>query len=75
MKTLGEILLEENSFSEVVMGNTALVRAMIESHTQVVTSYPGSPTPEIAEAIKAIQRKWLTVQRLTGIYLQYFSKV
>ena len=46
MKTLGEILLEENSFSEIVMGNTALVRAMIESHTQVVTSYPGSPTPE-----------------------------
>lgn len=36
------------------MGNTALVRAMIESHTRVVTSYPGSPTPEIAEAIGAI---------------------
>jgi indolepyruvate ferredoxin oxidoreductase alpha subunit len=57
MKTLGEILLEENSFSEVVMGNTALVRAMIESHTQVVTSYPGSPTPEIADAIKAIPKE------------------
>ena len=57
MKTLGEILLEENSFSEIVMGNTALVRAMIESYTQVVTSYPGSPTPEIAEAIKAIPKE------------------
>ena len=57
MKTLGEILLKKNPFSEIVIGNTALVRAMIESHTQVVTSYPGSPTPEIAEAIKAIPKE------------------
>jgi len=54
MKVLGEILLQEEPFSEIVMGNTALVRAMIESYTRVVTSYPGSPTPEIAEAIRAI---------------------
>ncbi|UCD90167.1 MAG: 4Fe-4S binding protein [Desulfobacterales bacterium] len=54
MKTLGEILLKESPFSEIVMGNTALVRAMIESHTRVITSYPGSPTPEIAEAVRAI---------------------
>jgi len=30
------------------------VRAFIEAGTRVVTSYPGSPTPEIAEAIRAI---------------------
>ena len=36
------------------MGNTALVRAMIEAGTRVVSSYPGSPTPEIATAIKSI---------------------
>ncbi len=57
MKTLGEILLKKVPFSEIVMGNTALVRAMIESHTRVVTSYPGSPTPEIAEAIRAIPKE------------------
>ncbi len=57
MKTLGEMLLKEKPFSEIVMGNTALVRAMIESHTRVVTSYPGSPTPEIAVAIKAIPKE------------------
>jgi len=56
MKTLGEILLNENPFSEIVMGNTALVRAMIESHTRVVTSYPGSPTPETAQAISTIPK-------------------
>jgi len=54
MKKLGDMLLRQEPFSEIVMGNTALVRAMIEAGTQVVSSYPGSPTPEIADAIRAI---------------------
>jgi len=54
MKTLGDVLLTKGPFSEIVMGNTALVRAMMESETRVVASYPGSPTPEIAIAIKSI---------------------
>jgi indolepyruvate ferredoxin oxidoreductase alpha subunit len=51
MKSMGEMLLRREPFSEIVMGNTALVRAMVEAGVQVVTSYPGSPTPEIAAAI------------------------
>ncbi len=54
MKQLGTLLLSEQPFSEIVIGNTAVVRAMIETGTRVVTSYPGSPTPEIAEAIKSL---------------------
>lgn len=54
MKELGTMLLTKDSFSEIVMGDTAIVRAMIESGVKVCTSYPGSPTPEIAEAIQAI---------------------
>jgi indolepyruvate ferredoxin oxidoreductase alpha subunit len=54
MKDMGQMLLGREPFSEIVMGNTALVRAMIESATRVVTSYPGSPTPEIAAAIRSI---------------------
>ncbi|MFH1490456.1 MAG: thiamine pyrophosphate-dependent enzyme [Pseudomonadota bacterium] len=57
MKKLGELLLTPEPFSEIVMGNTALVRAMIEAGTRVVTSYPGSPTPEIAAAIQSIPRE------------------
>ena len=57
MKKLGEMLLTNGPFSEIVMGNTALVRAMIESGTRVITAYPGSPTPEIAEAIKSISHE------------------
>lgn len=44
----------KDPFEEILMGNEAVVRAMIETGTKVVTSYPGSPTPEIAAAIQRI---------------------
>lgn len=56
MKKLGDMLLRQEAFSEIVMGNTAVVRAMIESGTRVVASYPGSPTPEIAQAINSVPK-------------------
>ena len=56
MKKLGDMLLSREPFSEIVMGNTALVRGMIEAGARVVASYPGSPTPEIADAIRSIPR-------------------
>ena len=54
MKQMGDMLLRKEPFEEIVIGNTALVRAMVEAGTRVVTSYPGSPTPEIATAIRTI---------------------
>jgi len=54
MKNLGEVLLSQDAGSEVLMGNSALVRAMIESGVRVATAYPGSPTPEIADAILSL---------------------
>ncbi len=54
MKRFADLLLSREPRSEIVMGNTALVRAFVEAGTRVVTSYPGSPTPEIADAIAAI---------------------
>lgn len=56
MKEMGEMLLRRRPFSEIVMGNTAIVRAMVEAGTRVVSSYPGSPTPEIATAIRSIPK-------------------
>lgn len=47
-------MLGKEAFSEIVIGDTAVVRAMLESGVRSVTSYPGSPTPEIADAIRAI---------------------
>ena len=57
MKNMGDMLLRKPGFQEIVMGNTALVRAMVESGTRVITSYPGSPTPEIATAIQSIPKE------------------
>lgn len=57
MKKMGDMLLRKPPFKEIVMGNTALVRAMVESGTRVVTAYPGSPTPEIATAIESIPQE------------------
>ncbi|MBT6751998.1 MAG: indolepyruvate ferredoxin oxidoreductase, partial [Desulfobacula sp.] len=54
MKNLGDLLIDKNPFDEILMGNQAIVRAMIETNTKVVASYPGSPTPEIATAIQSI---------------------
>ena len=57
MKKMRDVLLAREENEEIVIGNTALVRAMVEAGTRVVTSYPGSPTPEIAEAIRSIPRE------------------
>ena len=54
MKKLGNILVCQEPIQEIVMGNTAVVRAILETQTMVVTSYPGSPTPEIAASIFSI---------------------
>lgn len=56
LKTIGEILLRREPFEEIVIGNTALARAMVESGVRVATAYPGSPTPEIASAILSVPK-------------------
>lgn len=57
MKSMGEMLLKNEDFSEIVIGNTAIVRGMVEAGTRAVSAYPGSPTPEIATAINSIKRE------------------
>ncbi|OGR68546.1 MAG: indolepyruvate ferredoxin oxidoreductase [Elusimicrobia bacterium GWC2_63_65] len=53
MLSLAEMMTKKDGFGALVMGNHALARAMAEAGTMVITSYPGSPTPEIAEALQA----------------------
>ncbi|HMA62780.1 MAG TPA: thiamine pyrophosphate-dependent enzyme [bacterium] len=50
-------LLQPKPHRELIMGNHALVRAMLETGVKVATTYPGSPTPEIAAAITAIPKE------------------
>ena len=54
MSRFSDQLLRKEAWSGLMMGNHALVRAMLESGVQVATTYPGSPTPEIADAIRSI---------------------
>lgn len=54
MKKLGDVLTAPEAGSEIMIGNSALVRGMLEAGVRVVASYPGSPTPEIATAIQSI---------------------
>jgi indolepyruvate ferredoxin oxidoreductase alpha subunit len=51
------MMTDRNGFGALAMGNHALARAMAEAGTLVITSYPGSPTPEIAEALLAPAEK------------------
>jgi len=57
MKTFQDFMLKEEEVSEIVIGDTALVRGMVEAETRVVTSYPGSPMPEVANAIEGIPKE------------------
>jgi len=54
MNSFAAMLTQSEPWTGLMMGNHALVRAMLETNTMVATTYPGSPTPEIADAIMAI---------------------
>lgn len=54
MPNPSQLLTSREPWRELVMGNFALARAMIDSGTQVITTFPGSPTPEIAAALTTV---------------------
>jgi len=54
MSKLSDNLINPDPWSAMIMGNHALARAMIEAEVRVITTYPGSPTPEIAAALLQI---------------------
>lgn len=54
MPTLKHRLADPAGWTDLVMGNHAVARAMVDSGTRVITSYPGSPTPEIASALELV---------------------
>jgi indolepyruvate ferredoxin oxidoreductase alpha subunit len=51
MSKLSENLVNPDPWSAMIMGDYALARAMIEAGVRVITTFPGSPTPEIAAAL------------------------
>ncbi|MBN2737694.1 MAG: hypothetical protein JXR70_11985 [Spirochaetales bacterium] len=65
MNALGDSLLTKKPWSSLIMGNHAVARAMLESDTKVICAYPGSPTPEIGEALESVPRN------LRNFYFEY----
>ena len=69
MKHLGDMLMTREPFSEIVMGNTALVRAMVESDTAAVSgliTLDASQTGKIA-FLGSTEFKALTARAAAGI--------
>ncbi|MCU0661449.1 MAG: thiamine pyrophosphate-dependent enzyme [Myxococcota bacterium] len=54
MSKLSDTLLCKESQSALLMGNYAVARGMLEAGVRVATTYPGSPTPEIAAALSSV---------------------
>lgn len=54
MAKLKDRLSDPAGWTDLVMGNWAIARAMIDSGTRVITTFPGSPTPEIAAALELV---------------------
>ncbi len=57
MKKFYEQLTDKQPWNGLFMGNHAVARAMLEAGVKVITSYPGSPTPEIAEALNSVPQE------------------
>jgi indolepyruvate ferredoxin oxidoreductase alpha subunit len=57
MSKFSDTLLGREPFDALFMGNYALARGMLEAGVRVATTYPGSPTPEIAAALCAIPQE------------------
>jgi indolepyruvate ferredoxin oxidoreductase, alpha subunit len=56
MNFLANQLLTPGSWTGLMMGDYAIARAILECGVSVITSYPGSPVPEIGQALELIPR-------------------
>jgi len=54
MASLIEKMVSPEPWRDMLMGNYAVARAMIDTGTKVITTFPGSPTPEIAALLTQI---------------------
>jgi indolepyruvate ferredoxin oxidoreductase, alpha subunit len=57
MASLMEQIISPEPWREMLIGNYAVARAMIDTNTKVITTFPGSPTPEIAALLDRIPKE------------------
>src|SRR6056297_2251237 len=65
MNQFAKQLIKKEGWTGMMMGNYAIARAMFEAGVNVATTYPGSPVPEIANAILTVP------EEERDLYFQY----
>jgi len=56
---------------KVLLGNEAIARGALEADVDVVTTYPGTPSSEIADSISMVARYLKSVGKEVPFYFQY----
>jgi indolepyruvate ferredoxin oxidoreductase alpha subunit len=66
-------VLSEQSEKEkaLLLGNEAVVRGSLEADIDVATTYPGTPSSEIADTFSAVARHFTSQDKDPGFYFQY----
>lgn len=64
-----DVLSQESK--ALLLGNEAIVRGALEANVDVATTYPGTPSSEIADTFSAVARFFTLQQHDPGFYFQY----
>ena len=66
-----EILEDKPSKKILLLGNEAITRGAIEAGVDVATTYPGTPSSEIADTFSAIAKFYTKQKKDSGFYFEY----
>jgi len=66
-----EILEDKPSKKILLLGNEAITRGAIEAGVDVATTYPGTPSSEIADTFSAIAKFYTKQKKDPGFYFEY----
>ena len=66
-----EIVEDKPGKRILLMGNEAITRGALEAGVDVATTYPGTPSSEIADTFSAIAKDALKEKRDPGFYFEY----
>jgi indolepyruvate ferredoxin oxidoreductase alpha subunit len=68
---MSEITQDKPGKKILLLGNEAITRGALEAGVDVATTYPGTPSSEIADTFSAIAKEALKQNKDPGFYFQY----
>jgi indolepyruvate ferredoxin oxidoreductase alpha subunit len=68
---MSELTLDKPGKKMLLLGNEAITRGALEAGIDVATTYPGTPSSEIADTFSAIAREATRQNKDPGFYFQY----